>query len=191
MTLFPGVGAGPFEGTCEHMAYVPRSPMAFPGDLQHDFRDFQLENRVEIIAAWMSTAADIYLRAARLLNRRDDQIAMSFEVFDMLDARTLWASHDFMAAYWRAKWLKAALTGRHLVVEPPFKCVPIYTYRDLQDAFLTWLLHQTQHWANKDAARFRAMCLSIVGDHSPKGQADEMAFLYGLKKSYPLPLWRD
>ena len=135
----------------------------------------------------MNFAADIYLHAARVLKRHDDPIAISFEIFDTFDARTLWASHDFMAAYWRAKWLKAALTGKHLVVEPPFKCVPIYTYRDLQDAFLKWLLHQTQIWADTNTDRFRLMCLAIVGDYNTKGQADELEFLYGLTQSYPLP----
>ena len=186
---FPsGIPPGPFPGTCAHMAYLPKSPMAFPGDLHHDFRDFQNDGRVGIIADWVGLAAKIYLDAAHLLGMAQDPIADCLAADSYFDTRTVWAAHDHMAMHWRAHWLERAFAGTHLKVEPGlFRCVPIYTYRDLQNAFGRWLMDETRSWARKNPARLRLMCRAVVGEHSQRGRADEMAFLYGLICEYRLP----
>jgi hypothetical protein len=183
------IPAGPVPGTCGHMAYVPRSDMAFPGDIHHDFRDFQNDDRLEIIARWVGLAAEIYVQAARIVGRPDDPIADCLTADDLLDARTVMPAHDHMARHWRAHWLPRALSGTHLTVEPPFKCVPVYTYRDLQDAFTTWLLRETELWSRRNIPRLRLMCRIVVSNHNLQGQGDALEFLYGLMRDYPHPLW--
>ena len=150
MVLPHGIPPGPFPGTCAHMAYVPRSEMAFPGDLQHDFRDHQKDRQLHTIAGWAGLAAAIYLQAAQITGNTNDPIADCFEADDNFDARTLMNAHTHMANHWRAHWLGRCLSGTHLVVEPPFKCVPIYTYKELHDAFTTWLDAETRSWSRRN-----------------------------------------
>lgn len=178
------IDEGPFPGTCVHMAYLPRSAMTFPGDIH---RDFQIERRLDTISEWVGLAAQIYLNAARMLDLMSDPIADCLAADHIFDARTVWAVHDHMANHWRAHWLERALAGTHLRVEPPFKCVPIYTYRDLQYAFRRWLLEEPRLWSVSNAPRFRLMYRAIVGNHNHNGKADELAFFLSVITQYHLP----
>ncbi len=181
------INEGPYPGICAHMAYFPRSEMAFSGDIHHDFRDFQIERRLDTISEWVGLAAQTYLNAARMMNQMSDPIADCLAADHIFDARTVGAVHDHLASHWRAYWLEPALSGTHLQVAPPFKCVPIYTYRDLLYTFRRWLLDETYSWSHSDVAHFRLMCRAIVGNHSLTGKVDEMAFLGGIITQYHLP----
>lgn len=168
------------------MAYLPRSAMAFPTDLHHDFRDFQADQRLDTIATWVGLASQTYLDATRLLGAEQDPIADCLRADPRFDARTIWGCHDIMAVHWRARWLDLALRGKHRVVALPYTQHPIYTYRDLQNTFLRWLLDETAGWARRRPQLIRLMCLAVVGEHSRQGQKHELQLMASLASLYPL-----
>ena len=73
----------PSAKPCAEMAYVPKSPPVFTGDIQHDFRDHMLAKRQDTLSDWVGEASHVYLRAADILRcRQTDALAVSLDSDD-------------------------------------------------------------------------------------------------------------
>lgn len=182
---WPGNGPVPSP----NMAYVPRSRPAFPGDLQHDFRDFQLDHRRDTLAQWSGRAAGHYLRAAALLGvAGTDPIADCLQAEDRLDARTLWVAHDRMAAVWRRSALPGVLSGNLTMLETDSgRGVISSSPAGLMVLFRRWLEVETDSWARYRPPLLRLFLRAMLGEHSRSGQALEAELYFALAHLHPLP----
>lgn len=190
---------GPFPGSCEHMAYVPRTLMVFPGDIQHDFRDHQLDLRLDTISRWYGRAADHYLRGWRILGRPPDAIADCLCAEEVFDARTLWAAHDLLAAHWRARLMaqvvKGPHTGRSLLSETehgdlPDRMILRRSYNGRIALFRFWLNGVVDAMAHHAPEGIRLTCLAVMGEHLPgrlEHEIDLYDFLMKMVVGSPLP----
>ncbi len=184
----PQVPPGPFPGTCAHMAYVPRTRPAFPGDLQHDFRDYMLDQRLGTLADWHGEAADCYLRAARLTGvAHTDPIAVCLAEDDVFDARTIWVAHDHMAAHWRATCLEAVKGGREGYLVGPDLEFYCQSYAGLLFLFRAFLRRQVALWATAFPEILWLFCRAVTGEHTMTGQETEAALGLELYALYPVP----
>jgi len=165
------------------MAYQPRSHPNFPGDIQHDFRDFMLDNRLETLAEWQGRAAEVWLRAARLTRRMTDPLALCLADDDRFDARTLWVAHDHMAAHWRACHMAEAMLGRKWIDNPHFHA----SYAGLLFRFRRFLCHQIDVWYDLKPDLLELFLLSVTGEHTARGQNVEAELFFTLADLYGVP----
>lgn len=172
------------------MDHVARTRPCFPGDLQHDFRDFQLAQRLPTLSQWVSTAADTYLRAARILGvARTDPIADTLGADLRFDARSLLVAHDHMAAYWRAEHMPAILKGKLRLIGPE-GARPLHlscSCAGLLFAFREWLDLSIDRWATHTPWTLNLFLRAVVGDHTATGQTFEAELWYTLAHIYRVP----
>jgi hypothetical protein len=174
---------------CPNLAYAPKTPPHFPGDLQHDLRNHLLSLRLETIAQWEGEANRLYLRVADILRRRKiDPLAITLDMDDRLDARTLMVAHAHMAAFWRATCLPEVMqTAGKRRWGPQGLYNHLNSYGDLTAIFRSWLMMQTNHWADHRPDVLELMLLAVVGDHTRSGIAVEAEFFYTLAWDFPVP----
>lgn len=171
------------------MRYNPRSAMAFRGDIQHDLRDFMLDRRLATLSDWVGEAANLYLRAARILRVHDrDALAISLAADHRFDARTLFVAHDHMAAHWRANRLPKVMAGRGKMWWGPKKLMNhLDSYGELMAIFRDWIRCNVQAWSDHRQDVLELFLLAVVGDHTRTGQAVEAELFHTLGKLYPVP----
>ncbi len=173
------------------MAYVPRTPMQFPGDIQHDFRDYQADKARETISDWHGRAAETWLRAARLTGRqmggRTDPITDGLTGDGLFDGRTLWVAQSHMAAYWRAHHLHDALHSKERILGPPDRDLYTCSYAGLLFRYRRYLLERIDIWYRIKPDLIELFLLAVAGEHTASGQAVEAELFYTLADLYPVP----
>lgn len=187
MTLPPGIAAGAFPGSCANMAYLPRSRPNFPGDIQHDFRDFMLDNRLDTLAEWQGKAAEVWLCTARLTDRIGDPISVCLAEDAIFDARTLWIAHDHMAAHWRAAHMQEAMTGREKITGPEDRPLYCRSYAGLLFRFRRYLRRQIDVWSAIKPDLLHLFLLAVTAEHTKSGRIVEMELHIVLADLYPVP----
>ncbi|OYW60778.1 MAG: hypothetical protein B7Z31_03675 [Rhodobacterales bacterium 12-65-15] len=171
------------------MAYLPKTPPAFQGDIQHDLRDHLGDQRLLTLSDWVGEASTLYLRAADILRlRQQDALAITLDADERFDARSLWVAHDHMAAHWRAHRLPEVMAGRGRLSWPPaMLCNPVDSYRDLTAIFRQWLQLQTSAWADQMPDVLELFLRAVVGDHTRTGRFYEAELYFTLAELYPVP----
>jgi len=169
---------------CKNMAYTPRTRPAFRTDIHHDIRDDLLDGRLKTLTLWSDAAAGAYLSAAGLLDIRDDPVAICLAADDVYDARTLWLSHDRMAAHWRQAHLPARLAPGP--VDLGGESGKLVTDAGIRACFRRWLLGETRAWCMARPRLVRLMCLAMVQDHTRSGQKSEADLYFDLCEFYPV-----
>lgn len=178
----------PFAKHCAEMAYVPKSPPVFTGDIQHDFRDHMLAKRVDTLSDWVGEASHVYLRAADILRcRQTDALAVSLDSDDQFDARTLWVAHDHMAAHWRNGQMREVMKRDGLMWGPGKLFSMVNSYAELLALFRQWLCSQVTAWADRKPDLLELFLLAVVGEHTRTGQSVEAELFFALVRLYPVP----
>ena len=185
------INPGPLANICAEMAYLPRSPKAFPTDVQHDFRDHMYAVRSATLADWMGEAARTYLRAADILRRRRiDPLAIALDMDDLFDGRTLMVAHDHMAAFWRNCQMREVMAGRgrrYWGREPEQLYNIVNSPRELIAIFRQWLRWQIGAWADRRPDLLELFLFAVVGEHTRSGHLVEAELYYTLATNYPVP----
>lgn len=180
------IAPGPFLFGSANMAYSARSPQNFRGDLQHDVRDFMLDNRAGTTAVLAGEAARAYLAAAHLLDRHGDPVADCLREDPLFDLRTLWVAHDLLAAHWRACFLP-----RFLALDPSVRRQlegeRFCSYRLLLRAFVGWIGAEQALWCVQAPLIVRTICLILVQQNVSAGIMAEVDLFDLLHRRYRLP----
>ncbi len=183
----PAIPPGPFPDICAHMAYMPRSLPNFPGDLQHDLRDFLQDHRNDTIALWSGLAAQTYINAAILLGIPDDPVADCLMADDRLNPAYLSVAHDMMAAYFRRHVMPAVLDGPDTFILRGKRGAVKWSYQGLLMAFQNWLMAETADLAVTRPRVVRLICLIIVQQNSSAGRNAQIDLFEALRENYPVP----
>ncbi len=176
-----------FTAPCANMAYTPRSRIFFHGDLQHDFRDYQHDNRYPLIEKLVGEANIAYLCAAAILGAQDDPIAECLRDEARFYGVNFISMHDHLAAFWRKMILPASLAKTHLEESfPDGKTRATQSYAALHLNFANWLMAQVKIWATYSPHLIRQICLVQVRSlGKPKAEGETQLLVYVLQ-DYPI-----
>ncbi len=171
----------------DNMAYVPKSAIHFRGDLHHDFRDFQYEQRFALIEEMVGQADITYLSAAALLDVRDDPIADYLHAEARFYGVNFMGMHDHLAAFWRKRILPAQLAKKHLEEDfPDGKTRLTCSYAALHLNFSNWAMAQVKMWATHSPHIIRQICLVQVRSNGKANAQGEMQLLVYVLQDYPI-----
>jgi hypothetical protein len=171
----------------DNQARPGRTNMLFPRDLQHDVRDFMAEKRIGTIAFWSGIVSEAYREAALTMGLSNDPILVCLQADGLVDARTLWAVHDLMAAHWRAVYLPDLLRQPVKLVGPDLHGWLNTSYAGLLYAFHTFLGDALRFWRIGAPHIVRMFCKAVVQDHNSAGQRAEAELCLVLREMYPNP----
>lgn len=173
-------------GECAEMCYRPRSKPSFKGDIQHDLRDWMLDEYAETMSLWAGQVADHYILAARTLGMEADPVADCLMSEVRFDARTLWVAHGYMAAFWRRVRLPVELADRDPWAEVGGQIVLRRSYRGLLLLYRDWIRYQTDLWPKHFPRLLRRFALVLVQQNTVGGIEAEMDLFDELRLIYSM-----
>ncbi len=186
-TLPKGIPARPNPKSCGHMAYMPQSSPDFDGDLQHDFRDYEMGRSLDFLSAFVGKAAEHDLKAAALTGQADQVLVDCLQSDDRFDAQVFFDVHWLLARFWRAHHMRDHLRKPCLwVYDTKGRDHIAGSYIGLHLLFVKWGLVQIDHWALNYPQIIRLICMVAVFGNTFSGRMSLQALMDQLRKGFDL-----
>jgi hypothetical protein len=153
-----------------------RTRASFTGDDWHELRDAQHARRDQVVAALAGRVADVYQRCAVATGRTDEPLARLVRAQRVFHPRALYPTHDWLAAFWRARHghLVPTLPGM-VILDPMVRDWHRWAVQEV----MRWLLH----WPDLVRTYARALAAARVSGV----ESEEIDLWDELRPRYPLP----